>query len=343
LRTINTIVIDNLLNRRLVLSSRPVGIPTPAHFRRDDPPVGELAYGQFLIRNRFLSVDPAQRGWVNASSNYSDPVPISGVMRALAVGEVIASLDPAISVGDCYYGWFGWQDYCACTQSALLAKVDAANGPLSAALGIFGITGITAYLALQDIGLPVPGETVLVSTAAGAVGSIVGQIARRLGCHVVGLTGTDDKVKRCVAEFGYHAALNYRQDLEFSRLKTLCPHGVDVYFDNTSGEISDAVWPHLNVRARVVQCGTAAIANWEPQPAGPRRDREILTKRLTHKGFIIFDHVARFPPVIAQLAEWVRDGSLRYREDIVDGLDSAPAALESIYRGDNSGKKIIRL
>jgi NADPH-dependent curcumin reductase CurA len=184
---------------------------------------------------------------------------------------------------------------------------------------------------------------VLVSTAAGAVGSIVGQIARRLGCHVVGLAGAEDKALRCVAEFGYHSAWNYRRGLTRDTLQTLCPRGVDVYFDNTSGEISDAVWPLLNPRARVVQCGTAAIASWDPPPSGPRRDRDILTKRLTQQGFIIFDHVARFPQVVTQLADWVQQGTLVYREDIVDGLDNAPAALAGLYRGDNRGKKIIRL
>jgi NADPH-dependent curcumin reductase len=331
-----------LTNRRLVLAERPVGIPTPAHFRRDDLAVEPIADGQFLIHNRFLSVDPAQRGWVNASANYSDPVPIGGVMRALAVGVVEASRHPKVAVGDHYYGWFGWQDYCVATEAQLLMKVNPEHGPLSTAVGLYGITGITAYLALIDLGRPKAGETVLVSTAAGAVGSIVGQIARRQGCQVVGLTGADDKVSRCVAEFGYHAALNYRHGLQRERLQALCPRGIDVFFDNTSGEIADAVWPLLNPRARIIQCGTAAIASWDPPPTGPRRDREILVKRLVQQGFIIFDHVARYPEVVAQLAAWVSDGSLVYREDIVDGLDQAPAALEGLYRGENRGKKIVR-
>jgi NADPH-dependent curcumin reductase len=338
-----TVTNEPLRNRRIVLATRPVGIPTTAHFRRDDRPVPELLQGQFLIRNRYLSVDPAQRGWVNASSNYSDPVPIGEVMRALAVGEVVASRQPAISVGSHYYGWFGWQDYCVATDQLLLARVHEANAPLSAALGVLGINGITAYLALLDLGQPKAGETVLVSTAAGAVGSIVGQIARRSGCQVLGLTGSAAKVDACVREFGYHQAFNYRDGLDGDRLRALCPRGVDVYFDNVSGPISDAVWPHLNTGARIVQCGTASIAQWDDAPAGPRHDRDILTKRLSWQGFVIFDHVARFDEVIGQLAAWIRDGSLRYREQVLDGLDAAPAALEALYRGDNSGKMIIRL
>jgi NADPH-dependent curcumin reductase CurA len=330
-------------NRRIVLASRPTGVPAPEHFKRDDRVVEPLADGQFLVRNLYLSVDPAQRGWVNASANYSNPVPIGGVMRSLAVGLVEASRNPKIAIGQRLYGWFGWQDYCAATESAVIAKVNPDHGPDSAGVGIFGINGVTAYLALTDIGHPQPGETVLVSTAAGAVGSLVGQIARHLGCYVVGLTGSDDKVSQCMAEFGYHAALNYRTALGRAEIAALCPRGVDVYFDNTSGAIADAVWPLMNIRGRIIQCGTAAVAAWEPPPMAPRREREVLTKRLRHEGFIIFDHVPRFPAVIEQLAAWANAGTVVYREDIEDGLDRAPHALAAIYRGENRGKKIIRL
>ena len=191
--------------------------------------------------------------------------------------------------------------------------------------------------------LPEPGETVLVSTAAGAVGSIVGQIARHLGCYVVGLTGSDDKVSQCVAEYGYQLALNYRTAMGRAEIAALCPRGVDVYFDNTSGAIADAVWPFMNVRGRIIQCGTAAVAAWDPPPLAPRRERDVLTKRLRHEGFVIFDHVTRFPAVIEQLAVWAKAGTVVYREDIEEGLDRAPHALAAIYRGENRGKKMIRL
>ena len=330
-------------NRRLVLTERPVGVPTPSHFKRDDQPIESIVDGQFLVRNLFLSIDPAQRGWVNASANYADPVPIGGVMRSLAVAMVEESRDQKYPVGQHLYGWFGWQDYCIATDKSVLSRVDLNNGPLSTGAGIFGITGITAYLALTEIGQPKARETVLVSTAAGAVGSIVGQIARRLGCQVVGLTGADDKVKQCVAEYGYHCAVNYRTNLTTDTLRAACPHGIDVFFDNTGGEIADAVWPLLNARARIVQCGTASIAVWSPPPNGPRRERDVLTKRLRHEGFVIFDHVAKFPAVIEQLATWLKDGSVVSREDIEDGIDRAPGALQDLYRGENRGKKIIRL
>jgi NADPH-dependent curcumin reductase CurA len=246
-------------------------------------------------------------------------------------------------VGEYLYGWFGWQDYCVASESMVLTRVQLKNGPLSAGLGIYGISGLTAMLALSEIARPQASETVLVSTAAGAVGSVVGQIARRAGCHLIGLTGSDDKAARCVAEFGYHAALNYRSGLGRERLQALCPRGVDVFFDNTAGEIADAVWPLLNMRARVVQCGTAAVGSWNPPPQGPRREREVLTKRLRHEGFIIFDHLAHFPAAIEQLASWFKEGSIVFHEEIEAGLDQAPAALAAIYRGENRGKKIIQI
>ena len=330
-------------NRRIVLAQRPAGTPGPEHFRRDDQPRPVPADGQFLVRNELLSIDPAQRGWLSAAAGYAEPVAIGAVMRSLAVGVVTATRHGSYAVGERLYGWFGWQDYCVGGESAVLARVDPGNGPASTALGILGITGLTACLALQDIGRPQPGETVLVSTAAGAVGSIVGQLARRAGCRVVGITGGDDKVAQCVTEFGYHAALNYRAGLDAGRLRALCPQGVDVFFDNTAGGIADAAWPLLNLRGRVVQCGTAAVGNWEPPPLAPRRERLVLTRRLRHEGFIIFDHQPRFGEAIRQLAAWSRQGELRYREDIEPGLDRAPAALAGLLRGENRGKKIVRI
>jgi NADPH-dependent curcumin reductase CurA len=331
-----------VLNRRLVLAQRPESTPGPEHFRRDDAPAPEPGDGQFLVRNEWLSIDPAQRGWLSAGG-YAEPVAVGAVMRSLAVGVVAASRDPRHAPGERLYGWFGWQDYCVADEAAVLARVDPANGAASSALGIFGIPGLTAFLALQDIGRPQPGETVLVSTAAGAVGSLVGQLARRAGCRVVGLAGSDGKVAQCLAEFGYHAALNYRAGLDAARLRAPCPQGIDVFFDNTAGGIADAVWPLMNVRGRIVQCGTAAVAAWEPPPLAPRRERLVLTRRLRHEGFLVFDHRARFAAAIAQLGAWVRQGELRHREDIEPGLERAPAALAALLRGENRGKKIVQL
>jgi NADPH-dependent curcumin reductase len=331
------------LNRRILLSKRPTGIPLPEHFARGDQPVEAPGPGQFLLRNLYLSIDPAQRGWVNADGNYSQPVALGAVMRSLALGVVEASRHPDVAVGEHLYGWFGWQDFCVATEQLILRRVDPHEAPLTAAAGVLGITGLTAYLALTRIGVPQPEETVVVSTAAGAVGSVVGQIARRRGCHVVGLTGSDDKASLCKREFGYHEAINYKSGFDVSALRAQCPGGVDVFFDNTSGAIADAVISAMNPRGRVIQCGTAAVPVWDPPPTGPRRDREILVKRLRHEGFIIFDHVGEFPSVAAILAAWIRDGTLKYREDVEQGLDRAPAALAGLYQGANQGKKIIQL
>jgi len=330
------------VNRRIVLDHRPEATPGPEHFRRDDQPIGELADGQILVRNQYLSIDPAQRGWIGGAG-YAEPVAIGAVMRSLAVGQVVATRNAKFTQGECLYGWFGWQDYCAATEAQVIARVDPRQGGVSAGAGLFGICGVTAYLALTELGAPRAGETVLVSTAAGAVGCLVGQIARRLGCRVVGLTGSDDKVRQCLAEFGYQAALNYHAGLSPENLKALCPQGVDVFFDNTAGAIADAVWPLMNIRGRVVQCGTASVSSWEPWPTGPRRERSVLSKRVRYEGFLVFDHLPRFPEVIAQLARWRAEGTLVFHEDIEDGLAHAPAALASVYRGENRGKKMVRV
>jgi len=330
-------------NRRIVLAARPAGAPEPAHFRRADEPLEALADGQFLVRNQYLSIDPAQRGWLQAGAGYAEPVPVGGLMRSLAVGVVTASRDVRFGVGEYLYGWFGWQDYCVATPERVLARVHPGNGPVRTGLGIFGIPGLTAYLALLEIGRPQPGEVVLVSTAAGAVGSLVGQLARRAGCRVLGLAGSEEKAALCTAEFGYHAALNYRAGLAPERLAQLCPDGVDVFFDNTGGEIADAVWPLLRPRGRIVQCGTAAVGAWEPPPRGPRHERLVLVRRLRHEGFIVFDHVARYPEVIGRLAALSGAGALVVREDLERGLDRGPAALAGLFRGENRGKKLVQI
>ena len=330
------------INRRIVLERRPEATPGPEHFRREDQPLPELADGQIRVRNQYLSIDPAQRGWIGGAG-YAEPVEIGAVMRSLAVGVVVATRNAKFAEGQYLYGWFGWQDFCAATETQVIARVSPEQAGVSAGAGLFGICGVTAYLALTELGRPRAGETVLVSTAAGAVGCLVGQIARRMGCRAAGLAGSDDKVRQCLAEFGYQAALNYRTALNAENLHALCPQGVDVFFDNTAGAIADAVWPLMNTHGRVVQCGTAAVSSWDPWPTGPRRERSVLSKRVRYEGFLVFDHLLRFPEVIAQLARWHAEGTLVFHEDIEDGLERAPAALASIYRGENRGKKLVRV
>lgn len=329
-------------NRQIVLRSRPVGIPQPAHFELKTTPAPEIQDGEFLIENRYLSVDPAQRGYVNDENNYAPPVPIGAVMRAMAVGKVIASKCVGVKEGEFHYGWFGWQDYCAATPATILRKLDPAQAPLSTGAGLLGINGLTAFLALHDIGNPKPGETVLVTAAAGAVGSIVGQLAKQAGARPVAVVGSDDKGRQCMAEYGYAAYINYKKPLA-AALREACPAGVNVFFDNTGGEIADAVYGQMALFGRVIQCGTMSIASWVPTPIGPRKDREILTRRLRVEGFVIFDHINRYNETAATLAALLAGGALRYAEDIRTDIAAAPQALVDVYEGRNQGKMLIEL
>ena len=283
------------------------------------------------------------RGWVSAVANYSEPVALGAVMRSLAVGRIEESRSADFREGDYVTGMFGWQDYAVVDAEAIERKVDGSSLPISTSLGVLGLNGLTAYFALLDIGQPKEGETVAVSTAAGAVGSCVGQIAKIKGCRTVGITGGPDKVRICREEFGYDAAVDYKAGDFESALDAACPGGVDVYFDNTAGTISDAVMHHLNVGARVVICGTASIASWDPTPQGPRVERDLLVKRARMQGFLIFDFVHRYAEARQELESWVRGGHIRYREDILDGIEQAPGSIAGLYRGENLGKRLIRI
>ena len=330
-------------NQAVILRSRPTGVAQAEHFAIKDVPIAAPEAGEILVRNAFLSVEPAMRGWIADAANYSEPVPIGSVMRALAVGRVVTSRHPDYQEGDAVSGWFGWQTYATVKAEAVVRKIKELDLPLSLSLGILGINGVTAHLALTLIGEPKPGEQVLVSTAAGAVGSAVGQIAKILGCHTVGITGGADKVRLCVEGFGYDAALNYRTDDLETGIGNACPEGVDIYYDNTAGPISDIAYRHLAPGARVVVCGTASVPSWSDWPSGPRVERHLLVKRARMQGFVIFDHMDRYESSVAQLADWVRADRLRYREDILDGIEACPDALAGLYRGENLGKRLIRL
>jgi NADPH-dependent curcumin reductase CurA len=332
------------ISRRVVLAARPDGIPQAAHFRVEayEPPA--LKPGEILVRNQFLSVEPAMRGWVSAVANYAQPVGIGEVMRSIASGEVVASEHPGFAPGDKVTGMFGWQELAAVPASAVTRKVTETDLPLSTSLGVMGINGLTAYFGLLDVGLPKPGDTVVVSTAAGSVGSAVGQIAKIMGCRTVGIAGGPDKVAQCLRDFGYDAAIDYKAVNDLSgALAAACPAGIDVYFDNTSGVISDTVLRHLAVKARVIICGTASVPSWDPWPTGPRPERHLLVKRARMESFVIFDYAHRYGEALPRLAQWVRSGQLRYAEDILEGIAAAPDAIASLYRGENRGKRLIRL
>ena len=329
-------------NKQVILTSRPEGIPQAEHFEIAESAAPEPADGELLVRNIYLSVDPAQRGWTNALANYSEPVGIGEVMRGFAVGVVIASNHADYAPGAFVTGLLGWQEY-AVSDGTDLRRVDRGLAPISTSVGILGLNGVTAYLGLLDIGRPKAGETVVVSTAAGAVGSAVGQIAKIHDCPAVGITGSDDKVALCTQEFGYGVAVNYRSATFPDELTETCPNGVDIYFDNTGGAISDAVFSLMNIHARVVICGTAATASWNPPPQGPRIERTLLVRRARMEGFVITDHLDRYDEAVNNLATWIRDGLLIYREEVLDGIQEAPDAIAGLYRGENTGKRLIQV
>jgi len=331
------------LNRQVRLKARPDGIPQAEHFEIVDAPLPTVADGQVLVRNLYLSVEPAMRGWVSAVANYSEPVALGAVMRSFAVGRVVQSRHHRFQPGEYVTGMFGWQDYAAVDAPVVLRTVVANGLPISTALGVLGLNGITAYFALLDVGQPRAGDTVVVSTAAGSVGSCVGQIARLNGCRTVGIAGGAAKVRLCLDEFGFDAAVDYKAADLAAALATACPRGVDVYFDNTAGAITDAVMSHLNIGARIVICGTASVSSWTPPPLGPRVERVLLTRRARMQGFLAFDYADRYDEALVQLEAWVRDGRIRYLEDVLDGIEHAPGAIARLYRGENVGKLLIRL
>lgn len=330
-------------NRQVILYARPQGIPQAEHFALTSSPVPALKPGELLVRNEFLSVEPAMRGWVNLAANYADPVPVGDVMRAFAAGTVIASRHPSYAEGDQVMGMLGWQEYCVSDGRAIRRKVLERDLPLSLSLGVLGINGLTAYFALTDAAQARPGDTVVVSTAAGAVGSAVGQIARLAGCRTVGITGGRDKVGLCLEQFGFDAAVDYKAADFAAALDTACPDGVDVYHDNTGGAISDAVLRRIRKGARIVICGTASVSSWEPWPHGPRAERHLLNHAARMQGFLVWDYEHRYEEAVVRLADWVRSGQLRYREEIREGLEQAPDAIASLYQGRNMGKLLIRL
>ena len=331
-------------NRCVVLNARPVGVPGPEFFDVVSRAVPEPGDGEFLVRNLYLSVDPAMRGWVNDAPNYSPPVPVGEVMRAIAVGDVTDSRHPGYTPGDRVCGTFGWQRYAISDGANVMRKLGADEERPSLALGVLGLNGLTAYFGLLDTCSPQPGETVVVSTAAGAVGSCVGQIAKIRGCRTVGIAGGPDKVAMCLDQFGYDAAIDYRNTTDLgAALSAACPDGVNVYFDNTCGPISDAVFERLALHARITVCGTASLQAWEPIPVGPRVHRQLLVARARMTGFLVHDYKDRFGEAISQLSAWIEAGDLVSREHVLEGIEHAPGAIQMLYRGENTGKLIIRL
>ncbi|HEX9812655.1 MAG TPA: NADP-dependent oxidoreductase [Burkholderiales bacterium] len=333
----------NLTNRQIKLAARPVGMVKPSDFALATEPVAQPGPGEVLVKVQYISLDPAMRGWMNEGRSYVRPVGVGEVMRAGGIGRVIATDDSSIAVGDTVTATTGVQDY-ALVKAADVVKVDPRAAPLPRYLGVLGMPGLTAYFGLLDIGRPTPGETVVVSAAAGAVGSVVGQIAKMKGCRTVGIAGGADKCRSVIEEFGFDAAVDYKQEDVRKKLREHCPNGIDIYFDNVGGPILEAALANLACKARVVLCGAISQYNaTRDDLRGPRNYMALLVNRARMEGFVVFDYAARYAEAARAMAGWIAEGKLKAREDIVDGIETFPQTLLKLFRGENLGKLVIRV
>ncbi|MBX3435912.1 MAG: NADP-dependent oxidoreductase [Planctomycetaceae bacterium] len=332
-----------ILNHQVTLKSRPVGFPQASDFDLIEVPLSKPGDGEILIEAHYLSVDPYMRGRMNDAASYADPVRLGEVMVGESVGRVIESRNPKFPLGTFVSGMFGWQEY-AISDGKGIRRIDPAAAPISTALHVLGMPGMTAYFGLLDVCGVKKGETVFVSGAAGAVGSIVGQLAVIHECRAVGSAGSDDKLIYMTDELGYDAAFNYKavDDLG-EEIRGLCPEGIDVYFDNVGGPITDAVFPMLNVGARVAICGQISQYNLKERDLGPRLFWHLIVKRATVRGFLVFDFASRYREALTHLTEWYQSGRLKMRERITDGIENAPHAFIEMLHGANTGKQLVRL
>jgi NADPH-dependent curcumin reductase CurA len=327
-------------NRRVTLAARPVGVPKDSDFALDAVEVGEPGPGEVLVRTLWVSVDPYQRGRMSEARSYAKSLELGDVITSQSLGEVVESKDGRFSPGDLVVGQLGWQEY-AVSRAGSVRRVPELLDPPTLALHVVGQTGLTAYFGLLDVGQPRPGDTVVVSGAAGAVGQVVGQIAMLMGCHTVGIAGGPDKCTDCKL-FGYDVAVDYKGEDLGPALKDACPDGVDVYFDNVGGEVSMAVQRRLNVGARIVICGQISQYNLE-RPEPTFHPGLLIVYRARMEGFLVTDYAHRFDEGALRLAKWVAEGKLTWREDVTEGLENAPAAFMGMLRGENRGKALVKV
>jgi NADPH-dependent curcumin reductase CurA len=328
-------------NRQWKLTARPVGLPKRSDFTYETNAVPDPADGEILVRNHFISLDPAMRGWMNGGRSYVPPIKLGEVMRAGAVGEVVASRNPDWHEGDYAVGMFGMQDYAASTTAGV-QRVDPSLAPLPLFISALGMPGMTAYFGLLDIGNPQPGQTVVVSAASGAVGALVGQIARIKGARAVGLAGGPEKCRYVTEELGFDACIDYKHDDIGRGLSQSCPNGIDVYFDNVGGEILDLCLARLARRARIVICGAISQYNNTGPVAGPKNYLSLLVNNARMEGFVVFNYAARYAEGAKEMATWLHEGKLKSREDIVDGIETFPETLLKLFSGENFGKLMIK-
>ena len=331
------------LNRQWRLAARPSGLPKESDFSWHEEPVAEPGDGELLVRNLYLSLDPANRGWMTGRKTYIDPVGIGDVMFGSTIAVVESSRHQDFQPGEIVSGFLGWQDYALASPRALVKLPPELPVPLEDYFAVFGHVGMTAYFGLLDVGRPAEGETLVVSAAAGAVGSLVGQLGKLHGCRVVGIAGSDEKCSWLTTELGFDAAVNYRREPVAEALAASCPEGIDVYFDNVGGDILEAALSGINDRARIVVCGMISQYNAIEPPPGPRNLGNLLIHRARMEGFIVLDYFLRASEAIEALGAWVSEGRLRYRVHVVEGLEEAPAALNYLFDGRNKGKLVIKL
>ena len=331
------------MNRQIVLAAAPVGMPKPSDFRLVESPLPHAGPGEAVVKALYLSVDPYMRGRMTGKTTYAKGVQPGEVLVGGVVGEVVESSDPRIAQGDIVEGMLGWQEY-ATAPAKTLRKIDPSHGPISTALYVLGMPGLTAYFGLLDICRPQPGETVVISGAAGAVGSLVGQIARIKRCRAIGIAGSDEKIQYITHELGFDGGFNYHTTEDYgARLKELCPNGIDVYFDNVGGRITDEVIKHINTRARIAVCGQISQYNADKPEMGPRWLNQLIAKQAKVEGFLVMQFADRYDEALKQLSTWLHDGKIKYREDVVDGLENAPAAFIGMMQGKNIGKQLVKV
>ena len=329
-------------NRRIVMASRPTAYPEAQHFRLEEVPTPTPSEGEALVEVEWLSLDPYMRGRMREGPSYATPVQVGEVMTGGVVGRVVESRTPELSVGDIVDGSLGWQEY-AVARPSQLRKVDPSLAPISTAIGVLGMPGMTAYFGLLDVGQPEVGDTLVVSAASGAVGQVVGQIGKIMGCRVVGTAGSDDKVDFIVNELGFDAGINYKTQDVPSALAEACPDGIDVYFDNVGGPVTDAVLELINVHARISVCGQISQYNLPEPELAPRQMGLLIQKQARMEGFLVFNFAHKHERARQRMAEWIRSGQLKYREDIVEGLENAPRAFIGMMNGENFGKLLIHV
>ncbi len=331
-------------NRVCKLAKRPApGLVTPDVFQIVDEPMPQPGPNEFRVKIAYISLDPAMRGWINDGKSYVPPVAVGATMRSFSVGIVEASNNPNFKVGDAVQGLLGVQQY-AISDGTGVGRADPAQAPLERWVGGLGMPGWTAYFGLLDVGKPKAGETVVVSAASGAVGSVVGQIAKIKGCHVVGIAGGADKCRYVTEELGFDACIDYKAGAIATDLKAACPKGIDVYFENVGGEILDAVLMQMNTFGRIPVCGLISAYNATSMPPGPKNLRAVLTQRLTMRGLVVFDWADRIPDAIRDLGQWHKDGKLKIREDVrTGGIDAYPACLNLLFTGGNNGKLVLKV